>query len=102
MPAPSGRFDAVSLGCTLTALLLWVALPETGLAAVGLMLAGGVQTVRLARWQCWRTVASPLLVMLHLAFAFLPCGLVAVGIGGFDLIPAATGLHLLGIGGVGA
>jgi uncharacterized protein involved in response to NO len=71
------------------------------LAAAGLMLAGAVQMIRLVRWQGWRTVASPLLVMLHVAFAFLACGLFAVGLAGFGILPAATGLHLLGIGGVG-
>jgi uncharacterized protein involved in response to NO len=101
MPAPVGRLDAASLGLTLLALMLWVALPESAFAGSGMMLAGVAQGVRLVRWQGWRTMASPLLWMLHLAFAFLPCGLFAVGLGGFELLPAATGLHLLGIGGVG-
>jgi uncharacterized protein involved in response to NO len=101
MPAPFGRLDAASLGVTLLALMVWVALPESAFAGSGMMLAGAVQGVRLVRWRVWRTLASPLLWMLHLAFAFLPCGLFAVGLGGFDLLPAATGLHLLGIGGVG-
>lgn len=101
MPAVFGRIDAASLGFTLLALLLWVALPDTGLAASGMMLAGGMQAVRLARWQGWRTVGSPLLAMLHTAFAFVTCGLFSVGLSGFGWFSAATGLHLLGIGGVG-
>lgn len=39
--------------------------------------------------------------MLHLAYAFLPCGLFALGLAGFGMLPAAVGLHLLGIGGIG-
>ena len=101
MPAPFGRVDVASLGMTLLALALWVALPDTAFAASGMMLAGVVQALRLMRWRGWRTVASPLLMMLHVAFAFIPCGLFAVGLGGFDVLLAATGLHLLGIGGVG-
>ena len=90
-----------AVGMTLLALALWVALPDTAFAASGMMLAGVVQALRLMRWRGWRTVASPLLMMLHVAFAFIPCGLFAVGLGGFDVLLAATGLHLLGIGGVG-
>ena len=101
MPAPVGKFDAASLGMTLLALMLWVVLPESLIAASGMMLVAILQGVRLMRWRGWRTLASPLLVMLHVAFGFLPCGLFAVGLGGFGLLPAATGLHLLGIGGVG-
>lgn len=101
MPASFGRLDAASLGLTLLGLVLWVARPDGALVASGMILAGVVQGVRLMRWRGWRTVASPLLVMLHAAFAFVPCGLVAIGLGGFGILPAATGLHLLGIGGVG-
>ncbi len=101
LPSPFDRLDAASLGCTLVALMLWVALPETTLSAIALMLAALVQLIRLSRWLGWRTVASPLLVMLHLAFAFLPCGLFALGLSGLGVVPAAVGLHLLGIGGIG-
>ncbi len=101
LPAPFGRLDAASLGVALLAWGLWVAQPDAAVSATGLMLAGVVQLIRLARWRGWRTVASPLLVMLHLAFAFLPCGLFALGLAGFAILPAATGLHLLGIGGIG-
>ncbi len=101
MPAPFGKMDAASLGFALLALMTWVVFPETALAAAGLMLAGAVQMIRLVRWQGWRTLASPLLAMLHVAFAFLACGLFAVGLAGFGILPAATGLHLPSIGGVG-
>lgn len=101
LPVPFGRLDAVSLGITLAALLVWVAVPDSRVAAGALLLAGAMQAARLARWRGWQTVASPLLAMLHVAFAFLPLGLVALGLAGFGVVPVATGLHLLGIGGIG-
>lgn len=101
MPAPSGRLDAVSLGVTLPALLVWVALPDHVAAAWGLMLARVVQAARMARWCGWRTVDSPLLLMLHVAVAFLPVGLFTLGLTALGLVPAVTGWHLPGIGGVG-
>jgi len=101
MPVPFGRFDAACLTATLAALLVWVAAPDMALTGPGLLLAGALQAVRLARWRgvwVWR---SPLLAMLHLAFAFIPAGLAALGLASLGVWPAVTGLHLLGIGGIG-
>ncbi|GGC17786.1 short-chain dehydrogenase [Marivita lacus] len=101
LPVPFDRFDAASLTFTLVMLLTWVALPESRLAGWGLLLAAAVQFLRLMRWRGWRVGSSPLLLMLHLAFAFLPLGLFAVGLASLGILPVATGLHLLGIGGFG-
>jgi uncharacterized protein involved in response to NO len=101
LPAPFGRLDAASLAATVLALLLWVALPDLAISAIGLLMAALAQLIRLSRWLGWRTVASPLLVMLHVAFAFLPFGLFALGLAGLGVISPVIGLHLLGIGGIG-
>ena len=101
LPVPFGRFDAACLGVTLAALLVWVAAPDTALAGPGLLLAGALQAVRLVRWRGWLIWRSPLLAMLHLAFAFIPAGLGALGLTSLGVWPAVTGLHLLGIGGIG-
>jgi len=101
LPVPFGRFDAVSLGITLAALLAWVVWPDAMIAGVSLLVAGAAQALRLSRWRGWRVWRSPLLLMLHLAFAFIPLGLAAIGLTALGLLSAATGLHLLGIGGFG-
>lgn len=101
MPAPFGRYDAASLVITLGALLLWVALPEERLTGIALILAGVVQALRLARWRGWRVWRSALLLMLHLAYAFIPAGLLALGLAVLGVLPVAMGLHLLGIGAIG-
>lgn len=101
LPVPFGRFDALCLAVTLAALLAWVALPESRTAGAALLLTGALQAVRLARWRGLRVWRSPLLAMLHLAFAFIPAGLGALGLAALGLWPAVTGLHLLGIGGIG-
>lgn len=101
MPVPYGRFDAASLVLMLGALLAWVALPDARLTAVALILTGGVQALRLVRWRGWSVWRSALLVMLHLAYGFVPAGLVALGLAGLGVLPVATGLHLLGIGAIG-
>lgn len=101
LPVPFGRFDAACLAVMLAALLAWVALPGSRMAGAALLLAGALQAVRLARWRGLRAWRSPLLAMLHLAFAFIPAGLASLGLAALGLWPAATGLHLLGIGGIG-
>lgn len=101
MPVPFGRFDAASLGVTGFALAVWVVWPLSELAGVALLVAGAVKGVRLARWRGWRVWPSPLVAMLHVAFAFVPPGLMALGLASLGLWSAATGYHLLGIGGFG-
>lgn len=101
MPVPFGRFDAASLVLLLLALLAWVAAPDARLTGLALILAGAVQAVRLTRWRGWRVWRSALLLMLHLAYAFIPTGLVALGLTVSGILPAAVGLHLLGIGAIG-
>lgn len=101
MPVPFGRFDAASLVLLLLALLAWVAAPEARLTGLALILAGAVQAVRLTRWRGWRVWRSALLLMLHLAYAFIPAGLAALGLTVSGILPAAVGLHLLGIGAIG-
>lgn len=101
MPVPFGRFDAASLVVTLGALMFWVGIPEGPLTAAALILAGMVQALRLARWRGWRVWRSALLLMLHLAYAFIPAGLVSLGLTGLGMLSGAVGLHLLGIGAIG-
>jgi uncharacterized protein involved in response to NO len=101
MPVPFGRFDVASLVLTLAALTAWVAFPEAQGTGVALILAGSVQALRLARWRGWRVWRSGLLVMLHLAYAFIPAGLIALGLAVLDVLPPVAGLHLLGIGAIG-
>lgn len=101
LPEPFGRFDAVSLGAMLLTLLVWVVWPMSMPAGVLLMLAGVGQGARMLRWRGWRVWSSPLVLMLHLGFGFIPAGLVALGFASFEILPAAAGYHLLGIGGFG-
>lgn len=101
LPVPFGRFDAASLGLSLLALLVWVILPMSQPAGVLMVLAGLGQGVRMLRWRGWRVWSSPLVLMLHLAFGFIPAGLVTLGLASFEMLSPATGFHLLGIGGVG-
>jgi len=75
---PMQRLDKLSLLVLLTALLLWVALPFHAVTGFVLLAAGLLHLVRLARWQGHRTLAEPLVTVLHVAYLFLPLGALAL------------------------
>jgi uncharacterized protein involved in response to NO len=107
LPAPFGRFDAVAVAVGLAALVAWLVLPVAGPAAplVGtvLLAAGVLLLVRQARWTPIRTLAEPLVWVLHVGAAMLPLGLLVGGAATLaerpDLAAAVT--HLWAIGGIG-
>jgi uncharacterized protein involved in response to NO len=101
LPAPFGRFDGLCLAAGGVALLGWTLLPESRAVAVLLALAGLLYLARLSRWLGWATWRSPLLPMLHVAYLFVPLGLLATAAAATGYIAAAAGLHLLGIGAIG-
>ncbi|WP_112311382.1 NnrS family protein [Pseudogemmobacter bohemicus] len=87
---PMQRFDKVALMVLLLGLLAWIALPDHPVTAILLLLAGGLHLVRLARWAGDRTLAEPLVAVLHLGYVFLPLG--AVAIAAEILMPGPLGM----------
>jgi len=75
LPASFGAVDTSALATTGLALVLWVASPESQLTAAILVIAAAFHAVRLARWCGHRSLAEPLVWVLHLAYAWLPAGL---------------------------
>lgn len=96
LPTPFNRFDGVSLLTGLAALTLWTVLPDARVTGWVLILAAALHLLRLSRWQGQRTAAAPLLLMLHIAYGFIPIGWVVLGLGA-----ELAAVHLLGIGAVG-
>ena len=103
LPAEFGRLDKLSLAFTLVALVVWVAFPED-LATGYLLLAAGVaQAGRLARWRGADTASEPLVWILHLGYAFVPLGMLAMGaiVLWPDWLPPASAQHLWMAGAIG-
>lgn len=100
LPVPANRFDMICLLGGAAALLLWSLWPGT-VAGTALVAAGGLHAVRLARWRGWDTRRSAILLMLHVAYAFVPLGLVFVGLSEWGMVAPAVGMHLLGVGAMG-
>ena len=101
VPVPFGRYDVVAIAALAPALLLWIALPQGALTALVAAVAAALQAVRLARWRGWLTIDEPLLLALHLGYAFVPVGLAAVAAAGMGWVADASALHLLTVGAIG-
>jgi uncharacterized protein involved in response to NO len=101
LPAPFGRFDMAVVAVSAAALAVWVVLPYGTTTAIGLVIAGLLNFVRLARWAGDRTLRDRLVLVLHVAYAFVPLGLVLLGCAALGHVPEAAGIHALGGGAVG-
>jgi len=101
LPVPFGRFDAIVIVASALALVLWIVIPQTFIAGVALLIAGILQTARLARWAGDRTTRERLVLILHFGYAFIPLGFVLIGLATLDLVPAAAGIHAWAGGAVG-
>ncbi len=101
--SPMQGFDKVTLAFTGAALLLWVAWPDRAPTGAALIVAGGVQVLRLARWQGHRTRGEPLVWVLHAGYAFLPLGALVMGaaILAPDRVAPAAAQHLWMAGAIG-
>lgn len=107
LPMPFGAYDKASMVVAGAALFGWVAAPALPVAAPAfgalLIFAGVLQAVRLLRWQPHRTLAEPLVTVLHVGFAFVPLGFVLAGLallrGMDDVATGAT--HAWTVGAIG-
>jgi len=87
---PMQRFDKIALLGMLVALTGWVAMPDARWVAALLAVAGVLHILRLARWAGRWTLAEPLIAVLHVAYAFVPLGAMALALE--ILIPGTAGL----------
>jgi uncharacterized protein involved in response to NO len=101
LPGQPGRFDIATIALTGLALAGWVVLPGEPWLAIVLAAAGVAQIVRLARWRGWRTWSDPLVLVLHVGYAWIPLGLLllAAGIAG-AAVPRTAAVHALTAGAI--
>ena len=95
MPKPFARFDAIAVIGAVVALAAWIALPQSVVAGALLLIAGVLQAARLIRWAGDRTFADRLVLVLHVAYAFVPIGLLLSGAAILwpSIWPISAGLH---------
>ena len=95
LPVPFGRFDAAIVIASGFAMISWIIAPEHTATAVFLTVAALLNLTRLTRWAGERTAAEPLVLILHIAYAFVPAGfaLLAGSIWWPDLINHSGAVH---------
>jgi len=93
MPASFGTFEMVAMAGTGLALFAWILLPEWQGTGIALIAAGIAQAVVMARWAGDRTWRDRLVLILHVAYAFVPLGFLLTGLAALGLIPAGAGIH---------
>jgi len=96
------RFDKIVLLASLGALGLWVAYPDSIQTGMALVVMGALHLARLTRWQGHHTLAEALVWVLHVSYAFLPIGALALGSAIVLGHPTAAAQHLWMSGAIGA
>ncbi|MBS0247854.1 MAG: NnrS family protein [Proteobacteria bacterium] len=101
LPTPFSRYDAATLALSVASLAAWVIAPAAAATGWAMLLVGSMQAVRLARWAGYRAAADPLVLVLHVAYAFMPLGFVLTGLSIVAALPASAGIHAWTAGAIG-
>ena len=98
LPSQPGRFDMFAIGATAVALLAWLTGPAAPPVGWILVAAAMVQAFRWVRWRGYRTFADPLVLVLHVGYAWVPVGLALLGLSLMNIVPRSAAIHALTAG----
>jgi len=103
LPTPMNRFDIAAILLAAVAIAAWIAAPFASFTGALLAFAGAVHLGRLARWRGWRTLAEPLVSVLHIGYLFVPLGfaLMALSIFAPAIIASSSAIHAWTAGAIG-
>lgn len=103
LPLPFGPYDMVTLAVSAIALMCWVGAPLAFVSGALLVAAGLMHLARLARWAGDRTWRDRLVLVLHVAYLFVPAGFLLTGIAIVWPLaaPATAGIHTWTAGAIG-
>lgn len=99
LPTQPSRFDMAVIAVTAFAFLGWITAPHGWLTGGLFAIAAGGQALRLARWKGWRAFADPLILILHVGYAWVPVGLGLLAAADMGApIPRSAAIHALTAG----
>ena len=101
LPAPFGKLDSSTVLWSIVTLVVWIVWPTGTATALAMLAAGALQAVRLLRWAGDRTMRDPLVLVLHMGYAFVPLGFLMTALSAFAIIPPSAGLHAWMVGAAG-
>ncbi len=98
LPVAFNRFDVVAIAISAVALVAFVAAPQALPTSILLGLAGLIQFARLARWAGERTLSDRLVLILHVAYLFVPVGFLLLAVGDRVALATSAGIHAWTVG----
>ena len=102
LPAMPGRLDRWAQSLLHTALVAWVIFPADRPTAVLLLAGASLSLWRVLRWRTAATRAEPLLLILHIGYAWLVLGVAALGVAALEpAFPLPAAIHALTAGAIG-
>ncbi|WP_043616947.1 NnrS family protein [Ensifer sp. ZNC0028] len=97
-PVPYNRFDTAAILIGVAALAAWTFAPVHIITAAIALIASAFHMVRLLRWHGSPTWPEKLLFVLHVAYAFVPLGFLAISAGAIELVTDYPVMHVLTVG----
>jgi uncharacterized protein involved in response to NO len=101
LPSPFDRYDTASLVVCVCGLALWVAAPDEEATGIVLIAVAACNALRLCRWAGDRTIADRLVLILHVAYLFVPIGFLLSGLAALGIVPRSAGMHGWTVGAIG-
>jgi len=98
LPTQTGGFDLFVIAATAVALLAWLTGPDEAPIGIVLLAAAALQAIRWARWRGYRTFADPIVLILHVGYAWVPIGLGLLGLTLVGAVPRSAAIHALTAG----
>jgi uncharacterized protein involved in response to NO len=103
LPSNNLVIDRIAIALTVLVGVVVVFYPERSLLAFLAMAAAAMHAVRVMQWCGLQTVRNPLLLILHVAYWWLPVGYAMLGLASLGLVfTPATALHALTMGAIGS
>lgn len=97
-PVIDSRRDRIAVAFTVAASLAWIGGVAAPLAAALAVAAACAQVLRLGGWKPHVTLANPLLWILHLSYAWIPVGFLALALAALGLASSSAAFHILAVG----
>lgn len=95
------RVDRAALGSLLALLVVDVAALDGALLVALLIVAAAAHGTRLALWRPWRTLATPLVWSLHVAYAWIVLHLLLRALAASGSVAPTIATHALTVGAIG-
>jgi uncharacterized protein involved in response to NO len=98
LPTQPGRFDLFVIVATAIGLLAWLTGPAEAPIGFVLLAAAALQAARWTRWSGYRTFADPIVLILHVGYAWVPIGLALLGLNLIGFVSRSAAIHSLTAG----